>query len=123
MSGKLYLRNIRNCSNVPEGTMVINIARGNMPIKNRMLDLAPSSKLLNWYLNNRKFENWFDIYKPRYYKEIKNNPNAIKSLLEIELMLKNGQNVCLVCFCESHTKCHRGIIGDWFKRKDYEVLT
>ena len=65
---------------------------------------------------------WFDIYKVQYHKEIKSNPKAIESLRDIEYMLSNGQDVCLVCICASHVKCHRGIIGGWFEKKGYEVL-
>ena len=122
MKGKLYLRNVRNYINVPQDTLVINIARGNMPIACKKIELAPSNALLNWYLSNKHLDNWFDIYKVKYHKEIKSNPKAIESLRDIEYMLSNGQDVCLVCFCASHIKCHRGIIGGWFEKKGYEVL-
>lgn len=121
MRGTLYLRSVRNFSNVPEGTVVINIARKDIRGLEKFIELAPSKDLFYWYLNNRKSDNWFDTYKVRYYVEINSNARAIATLNYIESKLNEGINVCLVCFCEDVSKCHRGIVGRWYELKGFNV--
>ena len=63
--GKLYLKNFK--SKRLENGVNINIARGNISnVDFKLIELAPSKELFNWYINlkksNRLYEGWFKDY-------------------------------------------------------------
>lgn len=123
MRGTLYLRSVRNFSNVPEGTVVINIARKDINGLEKFIELAPSKDLFYWYLNNKESNDWFKEYKIRYTEEIKRGTKSIAMLNYIESKLNEGISICLVCFCEDVNKCHRGIVGKWYELKGLMLKT
>lgn len=84
-------------------------------------ELSPSSSLFNKYLKEWKSCNydWFPLYKEIFEKELQSYMLPI--LDNIESVLKNGTDVLFICFCKDHKKCHRSIIGDYYKEKNYTV--
>lgn len=120
MKGKLYL-----ASSYDEKLNMfrINIARKDMyGVHKRFLDLAPSKRLFNWAQSNKKNRNWFKYYKEVYLEEIKENEIAQEKIKFIEDMLDRGEDVCLLCFCRTWHHCHRGILGELFEEKGYQVI-
>lgn len=120
MKGKLYL-----ASSYDEKLNMfrINIARKDMyGVNKRYLELAPSKKLFNWAQSNKNVRGWFDDYKKEYLKEIDENEIAQEKIQKIEDMLDKGENVCLLCFCRTWHHCHRGILGEIFEKKGYQVI-
>ena len=105
----------------------INIARGNIINTDyRLLELAPSKELFNWYINlkntNNLYEGWFEDYRKVYLNQLKNNKKALNQLKHIKDKLDNGINVAIYCFCKDVNKCHRNIIGNLFEKKGYKVF-
>ncbi len=43
-------------------------------------------------------------------------------LARIQQRLDEGKDVALACYCEQVQYCHRKLVGDYFKNKDYEVV-
>ena len=125
MKGKVILASYYDVESYKNCDIVVNIARGNMefngkPIPKRIA-LAPSQNLFKWYQANKKNEGWFDKYRKVYLNELKNNKIALDMLTNMRKVLDSGKDICLLCFCKSYTNCHRGILGDLFKAKGYEV--
>ena len=120
MKGKLYLRSYYEGK--MENVININIARGDMSgFKNKMINLAPSKELFDWYLKNKNTYNWFKHYRRIYLNQLKVNELALDDLSFIRDKLDEGYDVCIYCFCKSFIKCHRNIIGDLFVKKGYSV--
>ena len=121
MKGKLYVRSYYD--GIMDGVYNINIARGNMNgIEDKRISLAPSKELFNWFKENKNKDNWFDDYRKVYLNQLKNNSEALKDLSEIKLLLEEGKNVCIYCFCRKVELCHRSIIANMFIKKDFEVI-
>ena len=121
MKGKLYLRSYYD--GIMEGVYNINIARGNMSgIEDKRISLAPSKELFNWFKLNKNKDNWFSDYKKVYLNQLSKNNIALNELSGIKYLLDEGKDVCIYCFCKNKNICHRGIIGDMFKKRGYEVV-
>ena len=121
MKGKLYLRSFYE--GIMENVININIARGNMNgIGNKLISLAPSPYLFKWYMDNKNSDNWFETYRKVYMNQLKGNTSSLNSLSNIRNLLDEGNDVCIYCFCRNVSKCHRGIVGDLFVAKGYEVI-
>ena len=124
-NGKLYLKNFK--SKRLENGININIARGNISnVDLKLIELAPSKELFNWYINLKKsnslYEGWFKDYRKVYLNQMKNNNKSLNALKTIKRMLEEGNDVAVYCFCEDVSKCHRSIIGDLFEKKGFEVI-
>lgn len=125
VNGKLYLKNFK--SKRLENGININIARSNINnVDTKLIELAPSKELFSWYINlknnNNLYEGWFEDYRKVYLNQLKNNNKALKSLKIIKMMLEEGKDVAVYCFCQDVNKCHRSIIGDLFEKKGFEVI-
>jgi uncharacterized protein YeaO (DUF488 family) len=89
--------------------------------------LAPSFDLLNWYKSNEKkfskkegtMEQLWERYKIRYLLEIK-NPLVEQEINSIASRIKNGENIALLCYCDSKKYCHRYLLKEIVDKK---VLT
>ena len=88
-NGKLYLKNFK--SKRLENGVNINIARGNISnVDLKLIELAPSKELFNWYINLKKsnslYEGWFKDYRKVYLNQMKNNNKSISALKTIKRM-------------------------------------
>lgn len=84
--------------------------------------LAPSWDLLSWHRMNKNRKDFREGYYPRYFEQIKSSKQAQEDITKVSNMLDNGEDVAFICFCSGHINCHRGIHGDWFAKKGYEVI-
>ena len=50
-------------------------------------------------------------YVPQFIHDLKNNSQAHTLLTQLCELDKSGKSICLVCFCEDETLCHRSIIA------------
>lgn len=78
--------------------------------------LAPSEKLFVKYLNTKAAGKWgkraFESgYVPCFIEQMQKDINARKALNYLYSMDKKGKNICLVCFCEEESLCHRSILA------------
>ncbi|MCR5834939.1 MAG: DUF488 domain-containing protein [Lachnospiraceae bacterium] len=106
------------------------ITRRNKEIKLGMRleqELAPSSELLDVYLDLRDNGQWnreaFDsIYVPAFIREISENTKAGRLLQELCSKDLEGKSICLVCYCEDETMCHRSIVAGVLMGKGAKVI-
>lgn len=79
--------------------------------------LSPSTTLFQTFKelqskgewNEKTFQN---VYVPAFIKQMKsNNEDCIKYLNELYNLDKQNKKICLVCFCQDETMCHRSIIA------------
>ena len=101
--------------------------RDNANIKH-VPELSPSCQLLNEYLNARDNGNFGEryfqtSYVPTFINEIFNNKNARTRLNELVKLDKAGKNICLVCFCQDESLCHRSIIAGLLMGCGCNVMT
>ncbi len=85
--------------------------------------LAPSHKLhaLAYGKNNKPPISW-EKYCLLYSKEIKANKNAIALITCLAKIVKNGQNITLLCSsaCKDATHCHRSLLKEMIEVKIVE---
>lgn len=84
--------------------------------------LAPSWDLLSWHRMNKNRKVFREGYYPRYFEQVKNSEDAQDDIRKVSDMLNEGQDVAFICFCVNHIDCHRGILGEWFEKKGYNVV-
>lgn len=119
--GKIYLSNITNSNKAPIDSIKLFIAR--QPLSNmdkykfkHVIELAPSSNLLYDYKRNKI--TW-DTYKERFLKEMV----YMKSTLQrVYNFIKSGKDITLICYCKDYRRCHRGIIGEYFRTQGVEII-
>lgn len=78
-------------------------------------ELSPSEKLLNDYLNckyhgmwnKEAFEGW---YSKKFRKEMENQESKKFLNLLFYLVYRMNKNICICCFCNDESMCHRSII-------------
>jgi Active DUF488-N3 subclade len=71
----------------------------------RYLPLAPAPEML-------KLEDW-DEYRRRYRREVLDvlDPDKVLQDLGTETA---GHDIILLCFEKDRTRCHRGLVAEWF---------
>ncbi len=124
-AGKIYLSSYYTRNYGVQGKVTyINVARKDMEgINEKIIELAPSKELFNWYWTHKEETNWFDYYKREYKAQvIARDKKARKILMEVRDRVLAGENICLLCFCRKSNKCHRGILGEIFKHCGLEVI-
>lgn len=125
MKGKLYLGRISDFNKfTDEDIKCYAITKSDKFHKymNVFHGLAPDWDLLKWHNLNKNRKNFNDGYYERYFKQIKESSQAQEDLKEITSLLDNGEDLALICFCATHDRCHRGIVGKWFEKKGYDVV-
>lgn len=123
--GNLYLGRISDHRNyVSQGIECFSITLSSKFDKYMecLKGLAPSGELLSWHKANEDREDFREGYYPLYFNQVKYSNKAQEDLKRVTLLLDSGKDVALICFCKSSDRCHRGIIGDWFKKKGYNVV-
>ena len=78
-------------------------------------ELSPSWDLFKEYLQLRDLGQWSaetfrSIYVPTFLREMK-VAAARRKLNELVWLDRQGERICLVCFCPDETLCHRSIVG------------
>lgn len=64
---------------------------------------------------------WWNLYAPRFLYEMEARTDMQKALTRVEELLNQGEDVLFICFCTDETHCHRGMLGDSFRKKGYDV--
>jgi len=96
--------------------------------------LSPSWSLFKKYLELRDAGNWNTdtfqkIYVPVFIEEMQ-TATARRKFAELIGLDKQGKHICLACFCNDETTCHRSIIAGILQsigitvngiKKDYSV--
>lgn len=116
----IEIRNIENVKETDNFDFVFAIVRKIKDCPPWMIQLSalsPVEELLNHYIYLRDAEKWNEEtfqkeYVPAFMKQILENVQNIKEhLSKLRDWDKEGKNICLVCFCEDETICHRSIIA------------
>lgn len=121
MKGKIYLSGLNNTKNLNKNITKLFIAL--KPIDNmnkynfiHAPGLAPSEDLFK----KKKFGNMsWQSYVKQYRKEML---NMTKYLDQIEVLLQEGNDVALICYCPYSINCHRGILSHYFEELGYEII-
>ena len=79
-------------------------------------ELAPTSKILNYY---KKYGNEKQ-YEIMYNEEVLSELNPHKVVEDLRY-LSNGKDVALICYEGKSKFCHRHLIAKWLKNNGYEV--
>lgn len=108
--------------------IVRSMKTANPKIAFQVQSLSPSYALFKTYLDLRNAGNWnqktFDeIYKPQFLLEIKNNPQAQQMLVGLCELDKRGRKICLVCFCDEYSLCHRSLVAELLIARGCNVET
>jgi uncharacterized protein YeaO (DUF488 family) len=81
-------------------------------------DLAPSLSLFSAY-RTKKIISWPE-YERRFREELESQKKKEK-MRELWSKLKQGKNICLVCFCPKSDRCHRRIVGEYLAKYGAKV--
>lgn len=118
----LYINYLANIQNTPEGAKKYLIVRippkhfnfaQNQDVKH-MPQLSPSQELLYAYKNG---EITFEIFDEKFKNEIQTRFDIKKAIQELVEKLKNGEDICLICYEEDSKECHRKIIANYIKER------
>lgn len=124
----IYTKSIKQVK-ISEHDQVWAIVRSlkthNKDISQQVQELSPSYTLFKIYLDLKATGNWnkqtFEsIYKPRFLEEMQ-KPEAQKMLNVLCDFDKQGENICLVCFCEDANLCHRSLVAELLKARGCNV--
>ena len=107
--------------------IVRSMKRHDSKIAHQVQALSPSYALFITYLDLKKAGKWnketFDnIYKPQFLKEMQ-NLQAQQMLDELCRLDKLGKKICLVCFCNDYSLCHRSLVAELLIAKGCNVIT
>lgn len=61
---------------------------------------------------------WWDLYEPRFLKEI---PAMERYIQRICQRLDEGKDVYICCYCEELQFCHRRLVGEEVQKRGYVV--
>ena len=50
------------------------------------------------------------------------NKDSRKILINIKKRLDEGEDICFLCFCRKSIKCHRGLLGKFYKNYGIEII-
>lgn len=91
-----------------------------------MPELAPSWELFKKYLTWRDTGHWnretFEQkYVPQYLRELRYSNDAIDALCHLKGLDQSDKVICLTCFCQDETMCHRSILAGVLQGMGYNV--
>jgi len=120
----LYTTYLARVKRIPEGVKKLFVVR--IPPKHfnfeenkdirHVPELSPTKTLLMHY---KESEDW-SYYTRRFKKEMETRADMKKALEELETDLKNGQDVCLICFEKDYKHCHRYLIAEKMMKKGFD---
>lgn len=117
-----YLANVRNIPKT-EKTKLILVTR--YTPKNRRLtntdiewhcELAPSEVLYQQYKQSSKNISWQE-FKERFKEQCSTNTATLKGISFIEDLVKQDNDVYLICYEKLNDMCHRSILYDYLKER------
>lgn len=77
-------------------------------------ELAPSQELL---LKYKKDNNW-DEYVIDFCNQMNNRVDMINMLNRVRGVLQRNIDIYLICYEKDYTRCHRSLIGEYFKEEE-----
>lgn len=122
MKGKVYLANLRNYRefHCDVNFMITLSNRGLHGNLIHVPNLGPSATLFQ-DLKSSETEEERNMHMQRF-KAYKNRPVVKAIIFDMRRLLDMGKDICLICFCEDVTRCHRSIVGSWFEELGYVVF-
>lgn len=118
-----YLAESKQCNLL--GTKFLIVRKLIMPIPNGFIhlpELSPSIELLEttnkWKKENK--ENWWQLYKPLFEKELEENIEINNGITKIWKELQNS-DVILYCYCKNTKRCHRYLVGKYLEKLGFKV--
>lgn len=79
-----------------------------------MSELAPSDLLLGAYKD--KSITW-NTFRDKFKEELVTRKDTKEAIQEINNMLKNGEDVFLICYEKNYAECHRSILLENFNKE------
>ena len=61
------------------------------------------------------------LFKPIFNLEMVTRPDLIVNLNRLKVLLGQGKNILLVCFCGDYIECHRSLIANDVSNAGFEV--
>ncbi|MCD7885007.1 MAG: DUF488 domain-containing protein [Lachnospiraceae bacterium] len=118
-----------NHEDYDETWMIVRSWKEPDPHMRHVPELSPSLELLHQFITWRdggewNYEKFVIEYIPRFLCEFRGNAAVTQPLLD-ELVEKDkaGKMICLACFCEDETICHRSIIAGFLQERGAAVRT
>lgn len=74
------------------------------------------------YLKSIHSNDWFDLYRRDYLKQIETDYDMQRYIKRVCKRLDEGKNIIMCCYCKNIDKCHRKILGEYFRQLGYEVI-
>lgn len=110
----ITIRNIQNINyaTYDEVWAIVRSLKYTNPHIRHVPELSPSWSLFKQYMNFRNKGNWNEetfrkVYVPQFLKEMRGEEQ--QKLLNY--LFSTNKHICLVCFCQDESLCHRSIIG------------
>jgi uncharacterized protein YeaO (DUF488 family) len=73
-------------------------------------ELAPSTRLVSWFLAGPPTQQRWDSYAKRYRREMR-EPDR-ERLLQVLALLSHQADFSISCYCENEERCHRSILRE-----------
>lgn len=128
------IRQLRKADSYDEVWAIVRSLKNPIAGVKQVTALSPSRELFWKYLELERQKQWNaksfrEIYVPQFLAEMASDPenysaeNPRKWLNELYRLDKAGKNICLVCFCEDETLCHRSIVAGLLQGAGCNVQT
>ncbi|MCD8149035.1 MAG: DUF488 domain-containing protein [Clostridiales bacterium] len=118
-----------NAGDYDEVWMIVRSWKEPDPCMRHVPELSPSTDLLHKFVELRDNGEWdytkfITEYVPRFLSEFREKALVVQPLLD-ELCKKDreGKSICLACFCEDETICHRSIVAGFLQDRGISVRT
>lgn len=125
----IRIENIRNVryEKYDEVWAIVRSMKNTSQHMKQVPELSPSLNLFFKYRELANSKQWsketFDkIYVPQFIHEM-HEKTAIDKLNELWQRDKNGENICLTCFCTTENMCHRSIVAGLLQGVGCDVQT
>lgn len=118
-SGQLFTSNPAGLKKIDFNARILLITRAGPEFNafEAVRDLSPSPGLFQALLNMRKDNDnydWWPEFETKFNRELKSDIK-LQALREVYKILRNGDNVVLICLCKDHRYCHRRLVGEFFE--------
>lgn len=120
-TGTIYLSSVANINKLPADCKKFFIARQALTNMEKydliwLYRLAPSYDLLKG--SKSKQISW-----AQYVKIYRKEMLAMQPVLDkIEASLNIGESFAFICYCPNADRCHRGLLGDYYKEMGFEIV-
>ena len=83
-------------------------------------DLAPSFELLDWALEHKTDDDWYERYSAWFRRDMTARAGLRDAISRLDDELAE-HDVLLVCFCPDPNKCHRMLIAKEMENRGHTV--